>query len=220
MSLLEARGVARRFAEGRQEAMALSPVSLRLESGQFLAITGPSASGKSTLLNVLSGLDRPTDGEIWYDGQPLFQMTSNQIARLRNQYFGFVFQVPHVLPDRTVFENLALPLQYTPPADRYRGLQRCRTLLDYVGLSNLCERSPNTLSGGELQRLVFARALVNDPELIFADEPTGSLDADNSQRLLELLREQVNLGRAVIMVTHDSEAALYADAELELKKGR
>lgn len=220
MSLLEACSVVRSFPEGRHQTLALSPVSLLVEPGQFLAVTGPSGSGKSTLLNVLSGLDHPTDGEIRYQGQPFSEMKANEIARLRNQDFGFVFQVPHVLPDRTVFENLALPLQYAPFADRYRGLRRCRSLLEYVGLGDLSERSPNTLSGGELQRLVFARALVNDPKLIFADEPTGSLDTDNSRRLLELLREQVNLGRSVIMVTHDSEAAHYADNELELKKGR
>lgn len=220
MSLLEACGVVRRFSEGQHQTLALSSVSLCVEPGQFLAVTGPSGSGKSTLLNVLSGLDQPTDGLIRYQGQLLSKMKANAIALLRNQEFGFVFQLPHVLPDRTVFENLVLPLQYAPLSDRAKGEQRCLSLLDYVGLGDMGNRSPNTLSGGELQRLVFARALVNNPSLIFADEPTGSLDLGNSRRLLELLREQVNLGRAVIMVTHDPVAAQFADDELALKKAR
>ena len=216
--MVEARSISRSFPDGGRVTPVLAPVSLGLDHGAFLAVTGPSGSGKSTLLNLLSGLDQPSAGEVRFRDRPLHRMDGRTLAGLRNQSFGFIFQTPHVLADKTVIENVALPTHYGPPLGRRRVRARCRELLRYVGLDGLEARRPNTLSGGELQRLVFARALVNDPEVIFADEPTGSLDPVQSGRVLDLLRDQAERGRVVVMVTHDQVAARYGNRHLRLEK--
>lgn len=169
-------------------------------------ISGSSGSGKSTLLNILSGLDRPSSGEVEFRGQSLLDLNDTALAALRNTSFGFVFQAPHTLPYRTVFENVTLPFQYGPPTPAAELKRRARELLDYVGLGDCAQRYPNTLSVGEQQRLVFARALVREPEVILADEPTGSLDGDNSRKILGLLRDQADRNRTILMVTHDDKA--------------
>ncbi|MEN8189748.1 MAG: ABC transporter ATP-binding protein [Thermodesulfobacteriota bacterium] len=216
--LLEAHGVERSFQIGPKAVQALAPVSLTVSACEFLMITGPSGSGKSTLLNLLSGLDRPTRGDVLFKGQSLFSRKEEQRVHIRNSCFGFIFQTPHLLPDKTILENIGLPFHYGEAADSDDAWSRCQDLLEYVGLSPLAERYPNTLSGGEMQRVVFARALVREPEVIFADEPTGSLDGDNSRRLLELLREQAENGRTIIMVSHDDEALSYGTTTLRLDK--
>lgn len=218
MIVLEARRVSRFFATGGRRLPALAPVSVSLEAGTFLVVTGPSGSGKSTFLNLLSGLDQPSQGEVLYRGEPLHAFTGVELARFRNQRFGFVFQTPHVLTNKTVLENVALPANYGPPEDRETVHARCRALLEYVGLGGMEAREPNTLSGGELQRVVTARALLHDPEILFADEPTGNLDADNARRILELLRDQAAAGRVVVMVTHERDAVRYGNRELRLEK--
>ncbi len=216
--LLEARNVERSFQIGSQLIPALGKVSLSLEKGEFFMITGPSGSGKSTLLNLLSGLDKPSCGDVFFKGNSLFEAGEKEQVYIRNAFFGFIFQTPHLLPDKTILENIALPFHYGKVSDSTRAWARCRELLDYVGLSSLAERYPNTLSGGEMQRVVFARALVREPEVIFADEPTGSLDADNSKRLLELLQDQTRMGRTIVMVSHDQEALSYGKSTLRLDK--
>lgn len=216
--MVEARSVSRSFPDGERITPVLAPTSIALEPGAFLAVTGPSGSGKSTLLNLLSGLDQPSEGEVLFQDRPLQRMGARTLAGLRNQSFGFIFQTPHVLSDKTVIENVALPTHYGPALGRRSVLAKCRELLRYVGLDGLEARRPNTLSGGELQRLVFARALVNDPEVIFADEPTGSLDPVQSGRVLDLLRDQAERGRVVVMVTHDQAAARYGNRHLRLEK--
>lgn len=206
------------FHIGQQRQVALSPVSVNVYRGELLVVTGPSGSGKSTLLNILGGLDQPTTGEVLYLDQSLKALDEADLARLRNLTFGFVFQSPHTLPDRTVLENVMLPFQYgsmIPVADQSR---RADEILEYVGLADLAARYPNTLSVGELQRVVFARALVRDPEVILADEPTGSLDADNSGRLLTLLEDQARHGRTIILVTHDEKAMTIGTRHLRIDK--
>ncbi len=217
-ALLEAERVSRRFRIGGRTITALAPVSIRIEQGQFMVITGTSGSGKSTLLHLLSGLDRPTEGRIMYRGRALNELSEAQLASVRNQEFGFIFQTPHLLPDRTVLENVGLPFLYGPPVRQDERNRRCLELLAYVGLKPLAHRFPNTLSGGEMQRVVFARALVREPKVIFADEPTGNLDARHSRNILELLREQTSQGRTVVMVTHDRGAAAYGTHHLLLDK--
>ncbi|MFC1772287.1 ABC transporter ATP-binding protein [Pseudomonadota bacterium] len=218
MIILKGTNLSRVFQIAQQEQVALSPVSVNVYRGELLIVTGPSGSGKSTLLNILGGLDRPTTGEVLYRDQSLKALDEPALARLRNITFGFVLQSPHMLPDRTVLENVMLPFQYgsvMPGADQYR---RADELLEYVGLAELAERYPNTLSVGELQRVVFARALVRDPEIILADEPTGSLDADNSGRLLALLEDQARRGRTIILVTHDEKAMTIGARHLQIDK--
>jgi len=186
--------------------VALPPISLSIAAGDFIVITGPSGSGKSTLLNILSGLDRPSSGDVEFRGQSLLDLDDAALAALRNTSFGFVFQTPHTLPYRTVFENVMLPFQYGPPTSAANMKSKVIDLLDYVGLRDFAQRYPNTLSVGEQQRLVFARALVREPEVILADEPTGSLDGENSRNILGLLRDQADRNRTILMVTHDEEA--------------
>lgn len=217
-SLLQAVSVSRLFGKGGSRVIALAPISLTIAKGDFLIINGPSGSGKSTLLNLLSGLDTPTKGEILFAGQSLGMMSPSKIAELRNSFFGFIFQSPHLLPDKTVFENIALPFHYGGLSDAKRLETRCMSLLRYVGLSDLAHRFPSTLSGGEMQRVVFARAIVREPQVIFADEPTGSLDSKNSILLVELLKEQADSGRTVVMVTHDPTLQNYGSRTLNLEK--
>lgn len=218
MIIVEARGVSRRFALQEKQVVALPLVSLEVRAEEFVAVTGPSGSGKSTLLNLLSGLDTPTSGEVFFRGESLASLRDRQLARLRNEAFGFIFQTPHILPYKTVAENVALPLQYDHRRSAAAMQSSVDALLSYVGLSDLAPRYPTTLSGGELQRLVFARALVNNPAVIFADEPTGSLDAENSRRLLELLREQAHCGTPIIMASHDPRAIEYSTRRIDLDK--
>ena len=216
--LLEAREIERHFQVGARKIVALDRISTQIDNGEFLIITGPSGSGKSTLLNILSGLDTPSHGVVNFKGRPLSTMDSQQRAHLRNESFGFIFQTPHLLFDKTVLENTLLPFSYGAHIDRDSAVSRCLELLRHVGLEHLAHRYPNTLSGGEMQRIVFARALSREPDVIFADEPTGNLDGENSKKLLQLPKEQSSNGRTVIMVTHDREAAACGSSTLHLDK--
>ncbi len=204
--LLATDNISRSFITGNKRIQVLAQMSIRVDPGDFLVICGPSGAGKSTLLNILSGLDRPTEGSVHFLGRSLAGMTEGEIALLRNSSFGFIFQTPHLLVDKTIFENIVLPFHYGSADSQQNISSRCTELLDYVGLGEMATRYPNTLSGGEMQRVVFARALARKPRVIFADEPTGSLDAENSQRIIRLLQEQTENGCAVIMVTHDTDA--------------
>lgn len=218
IALLEADKVARFFLSGKNSSPALQEVSLAVQPGEFLVITGPSGSGKSTLLNLLGGLDRPSRGEVRYKGQSLAAMNESQVALLRNISFGFIFQTPHLLVDRTVAENVTLPFHYGKPITQGEIQHRCQELLRAIDMADMADRYPDTLSGGEMQRVVFARALVRKPALIFADEPTGSLDAGNSERIMILLQEQTRQGCTVVMVSHDPEAVQYGSRVIRLEK--
>ncbi len=216
--VLEGRDLQRDFKVGDRVFTALKPTSISLKTGQFTVITGPSGSGKSTLMNLLSGLDQPSRGEVYLQGKALHRMSVDQLAHIRNRFFGFVFQSPHVLNVMTVLENVLLPFHYADTGITAQARKRAAELLEYVGLADFARRYPGTLSGGELQRLVFARALVRDPQVIFADEPTGNLDAENSRRLLSLLAEQAAQGRSVLMVTHDAESVSYGTDVFRMDK--
>ncbi len=218
MLLLEAERINRSFIIGTTLSPALAEQSLAVAAGEFLVLTGPSGSGKSTLLNLLSSLDTPSHGEVRYRGRSLAAMSGQELARLRNGSFGFIFQTPHLLPDRTVVENVQLPFHFGHRQAAAAMRRRCLELLDYVGMADLASRYPDTLSGGEMQRVVFARALACRPEIIFADEPTGSLDADNSRKILALLKEQTATGCSVIMATHDPEGIAFGSRVIRLEK--
>jgi len=216
--LLEARNIERSFLIDGKRHMALLPLNFSVVTAEFLVITGQSGSGKSTLLNLLSGLDKPSSGEVLFEGVPLAGMKEQEIAQLRNGCFGFIFQTPHLLPEKTVLENVALPFHYGRYAEKVNIKERCNDLLEYVGLGDFGFRYPNTLSGGEMQRVVFARALARRPKMIFADEPTGSLDGGNSRKILQLLKEQVERGCSVVMATHDITDAGYGTRVIKLDK--
>ena len=201
-------------------APVLDCLRLQLERGEYLAIMGESGSGKSTLLNVIAGLDRPDSGRVLFEDTDLAALDDDQLTRWRRANIGFVFQAFHVLPYLTVLQNVALPLDLLGVADPQRQ-QRVLQMLDACGIAALAPRHARELSGGELQRIAIARALVHRPRLVLADEPTGNLDGRTAQQVLRLLREQLHGNSAsAILITHSLAAARSADRILELAAGQ
>jgi putative ABC transport system ATP-binding protein len=219
-TVLEVRQAARDYRVGRTAVAALRGVSLTVRRGEHVAILGPSGSGKSTLLQLLGGLDRPTAGTVLIDGEDTAGMAEAALARVRNRVIGFVFQGFHLHPRATAGENVALPLIYrgVRRAERRRRAER---LLARVGLADRVHHLPGQLSGGEQQRVAVARALVTEPAVLLADEPTGNLDSATGQRLLDLLGElNTERGVALAVVTHDHEVAARAGRRIVLRDGR
>lgn len=230
-----ARDLVKTYENGRTRA--LDGVTLEIARGEFVAICGPSGSGKSTLLNLIGALDKPDSGELWVAGEDLAH-SRGDLANFRARKVGFIFQLHNLIPSLTALENVLIPTLGTspsaPPLKREGGFPfplekglgvrsdaRARELLERVGLADKAHRRPPELSGGERQRVAVARALINNPELILADEPTGSLDSKNEKQVLELLRElQSERGVTLILVTHDSRVAQNADRVIELLDGR
>jgi putative ABC transport system ATP-binding protein len=208
---LELRGISKTYANGKQ---VLSDLSYALAAGEYVAIMGESGVGKSTLLNLIAGLDIPDTGEIWVDGVVLSAKDDEAATSLRRRHFGFVFQAFHVLPHLTLLQNVALPLLLN-----HLPFDRAQQMLVAVGLQGREQDFPRQLSGGELQRVAIARALVHRPRLVLADEPTGNLDPDTAQEILQLMRSEIKAnGAAGIMVTHSQAAAATADQILLLSK--
>src|SRR5262245_42548394 len=213
-------GVHRFFQRGSEQIDVLIDLSLEVPEGEFLAQMGPSGSGTTTLLNLIAGLDQPGAGEIWVGEERISGMTEAQLARWRTRNVGFIFQFYHLLPVLTAYENVEMPLLLLPMSAGERKRQ-VLTALDLVGLSDRLHHRPGQLSGGQQQRVGIARAIVTDPTLIVADEPTGDLDAKSAEEILKLLVElQHGLNKTIIMVTHDPRAAARAQRTLHLDKGR
>jgi putative ABC transport system ATP-binding protein len=219
-SIVEIRNLTKTFSRGSEQIRVLDNLSLEVPEGQFLALMGPSGSGKTTLLNLIAGLDSPTSGIIRVGDIDISTMSEGKLAKWRTRHVGFVFQFYHLLPVLTAYENVELPLLLLPMGAAERR-QRVMTALDLVGLSNRNNHRPGQLSGGQQQRVGIARAIVTDPTLIVADEPTGDLDSKSAGEILRLLMElQTGLNKTIIMVTHDPKAALAAERCLHLEKGR
>jgi putative ABC transport system ATP-binding protein len=219
-SIVEIRNLTKTFSRGSEQIRVLDNLSLEVPEGQFLALMGPSGSGKTTLLNLIAGLDSPTSGIIRVGDIDISTMSEGKLAKWRTRHVGFVFQFYHLLPVLTAYENVELPLLLLPMGAAERR-QRVMTALDLVGLSNRNSHRPGQLSGGQQQRVGIARAIVTDPTLIVADEPTGDLDSKSAGEILRLLMElQTGLNKTIIMVTHDPKAALAAERCLHLEKGR
>ena len=216
MPVLEARGIVKTLGVGRAERRILDGVALTVDEDEVIAVLGRSGSGKSTLLHLLGGLDRPDAGRILLAGQDITRQRPRALAKTRLRHVGFVFQAFHLIEELSGEENVLLPARL--PGALRGGEQRARRLIAELGLSEIAGRRPHELSGGEQQRLAIARALVNDPELVLADEPTGNLDQDNGATVLALLRSLTR--RAVVIVTHEPEAAAIADRVLHLQDGR
>jgi putative ABC transport system ATP-binding protein len=195
---------------------ALDNFSLNVEPGEWIAIMGPSGSGKSTLVNLIGCLDRPTSGEIWLDGEDVANISPNELNRVRAEKIGFVFQQFHLIPYLTALENVMLAQYFHSMTDEQEALDA----LERVGLKERAHHVPSQLSGGEQQRVCIARALINDPKIVLADEPTGNLDALNEEIVLRLLRELHQQGRTIVMVTHDPVVARLADRRIELHHGK
>ncbi|HLL85184.1 MAG TPA: ABC transporter ATP-binding protein [Longimicrobium sp.] len=220
MSVLRAVGLSRTYRVGGEDVAALAGVDLEIRKGEFVAVTGPSGSGKSTLISLLAGLERPSGGDVFLDGQALSKLSDDEVSRLRRTKVGFVFQSFNLVPVLTLTENVALPflLENRPRAE---WLRRVAQALDDVGLKHRQGHLPELVSVGERQRAAIARALVTEPSLIFADEPTGSLDSHRGDSVLQLLRKAcTEHGRTVVMVTHDAKAAASADRTIRLRDGR
>lgn len=199
---------------------ALRGVSFAIEPGEFVALWGPSGCGKSTLLHLIGAMDRPTRGAIWLGGERLDQLSAAERARVRRHRVGFVFQAFHLLPTLTVLENAALPL-LLEPGQAASAYQEARRWLEWVGLADRLQHYPRQLSGGEMQRVAVVRAVVHKPDVLLADEPTGSLDSHNGRRILELLAElNRQRGVTVLLATHSAEAAGYARRIFRMRDGR
>jgi putative ABC transport system ATP-binding protein len=216
--MIELRQVSKTVMSGAEPLTILHPLTLQIARGDFLAVVGPSGSGKSTLLGLIAGLDAPTSGQVLIDGVDITRLGEDELARLRGDKIGFVFQFFHLIPSLTAYENVAVPMEIAGAAD---PRERARRLLDEVGLTGRAHHYPSQLSGGEQQRVALARALANDPAIVLADEPTGNLDSTNGRHIMELLRAIHSNRRAtVVLVTHDADLAAMADSRIALRDGR
>ena len=215
--IVSANDVYRRYGDGEAAVMALDGVTVDFAPGRYTAIMGPSGSGKSTLMNVLAGLDRPTQGSVVLDGIEIATLDDTELTKLRRDRVGFIFQFFNLLPVLSAEENILLPLSI---AGRKPDREWLAALIEAVGLGDRLDHRPAELSGGQQQRVAIARALVTKPAVVFADEPTGNLDSKTSDEVLALLRRMVDeLGQTVVMVTHDAHAASFADRLLVLRDG-
>ncbi|MFD2370217.1 ABC transporter ATP-binding protein [Brevibacillus sp. GCM10020057] len=204
---------------GDQEIHALRGVSLTIDEGDFVAIMGPSGSGKSSMMNVIGCLDKPTSGEFYLDGQPVSQAHDDELAEIRNRKIGFVFQNFNLLPRTTAVENVELPLLYGGVPAKERRERAVQALID-VGLQERLNNKPNELSGGQQQRVSIARALVNNPVILLADEPTGALDTRTSEEIMGIFQQLNDAGKTVILVTHEPDIADYAKRIVRFRDGQ
>ncbi len=219
MSLIQVQRVTKLYQLGDTTVRALDGVDLQVERGEFLAIIGPSGSGKSTLMHILGCLDTPTSGTVTIDGTEITSASAGDLPLIRNRNIGFVFQFFNLLPKLNVVQNVELPMVYAGVGHAERHRRACAALAA-VGLSDRLRHRPGQLSGGQAQRAAIARALVNNPKIILADEPTGNLDTQTGESILELFRELHCAGRTIAIVTHDAEIAAVADRQIEIRDGR
>ncbi|MCB2190241.1 MAG: ABC transporter ATP-binding protein [Deltaproteobacteria bacterium] len=217
--MIKLKGITKTYYRGKVDTPALLGIDLHVRAGEFLAIMGPSGSGKSTLLHILGLLDRPSDGSYRLDGTEVSSLSDDELARLRNDKLGFVFQSFHLLPKSTALDNVLLPFTYAGqfPAD---ARERAKRALARVGLEPRLHHRPGEMSGGECQRVAIARALVNDPEVIFADEPTGNLDQRSSLEIISILQELHAEGRTIVLVTHDAAVGCMCNRVLRVVYGK
>jgi ABC-type lipoprotein export system ATPase subunit len=211
--------VSRVYTMGRLDVPALNDVSLRVMPGEFVAIVGPSGSGKTTMMNILGCLDRPTHGRYALAGTPVAELDDDGLAKLRSLTIGFVFQSYNLLPRTTALDNVATPLLYQGVPRRERA-ERARAALERLGLGDRLHHEPTELSGGQQQRVAVARALVSEPALILADEPTGNLDSHSGAEVLAVLNELNAAGRTIVLITHDPDVAAAASRQVHLRDGR
>lgn len=217
---IEGRNITKEFQMGNSATRVLSGISLKISRGEFVSIMGPSGSGKSTLLYILGGLDHPTNGSVFMGGKDISQFNDDEKSIMRRREIGFIFQFYNLIPNLNVEENILLPVLLDGKnAREYK--KQLNNILDIVGLSNRRKHTPRELSGGQQQRVAIARALINNPEVIFADEPTGNLDSKTGIEIMKLLREiNQESNKTILMVTHSSDAASYSNRNIRVRDGQ
>lgn len=218
---IQCRGIGKSYRKGKTLVTPLEELDLDVPRGEFLALMGPSGSGKTTLLNLIAGIDQPTTGELFVDGRDLAKMSRAELTRWRSRHCGYIFQLYHLVPILTAFENVELPLLLDKSLGRAERRKRVDAAIEMVGLTDRAQHRPTELSGGQEQRVAIARAIVADPGLLVADEPTGDLDRESGSSILDLLQALANEhGKTIVMVTHDARAAAAAERTLHLEKGQ
>jgi putative ABC transport system ATP-binding protein len=218
-TIIQMENVKKKYSIGEKGFLALKGINLTIEKGEFIAIVGKSGSGKSTMLNLLGGIDTPSEGKIIINGKEISSLKENQLSSFRGEFIGIVFQFFQLMPTLTVIENVQMPMDFTKKFPASQRKQRAMMLLDKVSLSSHANKLPSALSGGEQQRVAIARALANDPDIIFADEPTGNLDSNTAEEIFGLLMSLAKEGKNVIMVTHNDEVSKRCPRIIRLRDG-
>lgn len=216
--MIEVKNVSKSYKMGKEQVIALKDVSLKINKGEFVAIIGPSGSGKSTLMHIIGGLDTPSIGNVYIEGNDISKLKDKKLSKYRNEKIGFVFQAFNLENSQTALENVMMPLIFAGVSKKERKA-RALQALEQVGLKDLAKHKPNEMSGGQRQRVSIARALVNNPEIIFADEPTGNLDSKSGESIMELFHEINRKGYTIIMVTHNPNEANKAKRVIKIKDG-
>lgn len=217
--IVEVKNVIKSFPVGDTNVTILKGVSMTVQSGEFVAIVGPSGNGKSTLLNMITGIDRPSSGEVFVTGQPLHTMSENQMAIWRGEHLGIIFQFFQMLPSLSLVQNIILPMEFAGKYTPRERRERAMGLLELVGLAEQANKLPSMVSGGQQQRAAIARSLANDPPMIVADEPTGNLDAKTANEVFNIFYKLVDSGKTMLMVTHDRELAARMPRMVEVVNG-
>ena len=219
LPIVETRQVTKSFQVGNDEIAVLKGISLQIEAGEFVSIVGPSGNGKSTLLNMITGIDRPTTGEIIVTGQPVHSLSENKLAVWRGENVGIIFQFFQMLPSLSLLQNVVLPMEFAGKYKRLERRERAMMLLELVGLADQANKLPSMVSGGQQQRAAIARALANDPPVLIGDEPTGNLDSKTAGEVFDLFYQLVESGKTMLMVTHDKTLADRVPRKVEIQNG-
>ena len=218
--IIQVENVVKNFKVGDGEVSILKGVSFDVDQGEFVSIVGPSGNGKSTLLNMITGIDRPSDGAITVTGQPVHKMSENKLAAWRGEQVGIIFQFFQMLPALSLLQNVILPMDFANKYSTKERRERAMALLELVGLADQAQKLPSMVSGGQQQRAAIARALANDPPLLVGDEPTGNLDSRTAADVFDLFSQLVESGKTMLMVTHDKELAKRVPRRIEITNGR
>jgi putative ABC transport system ATP-binding protein len=219
-TVIELQDINKIYQTGRNQLQVLFDICLQIYEGDFISIVGPSGSGKTTLLNIMACLDRPTSGKYFLGGKNVKSKSNDDLSRLRNKSIGFIFQSFNLISRHTAIENVQMPLQYSETLNKQERKEKALECLELVDLSNRAKHHPNELSGGQQQRVAIARSLINNPDIILADEPTGNLDSKTSADIINLLKKLHQSGKTIIIITHDESIAKEAMDTIRIKDGR